>query len=84
MSTIKRRLRGENAARFLKEPVFRETLDACLRLVQTRWASTKPEDAQSRELLFHQFTAVHDFEDMLGNFVEDGKRAEREEEENGD
>ena len=84
MNTTERRLRGESAATLLKEPIYREAMDACLRLIQSNWASSDMMDSTKREMLYHQFTAVNQLEDMISNFVEDGTRAEREEAENGD
>ena len=84
MSTTERILRGESAATLINDPVYREAMDASLRFIQSRWAATDMEDSTAREMLYHQFTAVHTLDDMLNNFIEDGTRAEREEADNGD
>jgi hypothetical protein len=78
MSPHEKIVRGRQAAWLLDQEAFREVLDACLVHCQMLWANTAPDDPNSRELLFQQFTAVHSLEEMLKNFVEDGARAMRE------
>lgn len=78
MTRDERMARGRSAEWLLNQDIFAECMETCLRLIQTRWANSKPDDPASREVLFHQFTAVHDIEEMLRNFSEDGTRAENE------
>lgn len=78
MSPEERAHRGERAANLMDNLVFKEVTDACLRLIQSRWASSKETDAEGREMLFHQHQAIHQIEEMLNNFIEDGHRAEKE------
>lgn len=74
--------RGQQAEYLLDHEAYRNVMDACLVHCQMLWANTGIEDSVSRETYFHQFKAVHAIGEMLKNFVEEGLRADREE--NGD
>jgi hypothetical protein len=69
---------GQEAKNILENPVVVKAFNIILNDTYQQWISTKPEEKDSRENLYHQLVAALKFKQVLLNTMENGKLLEEE------
>jgi hypothetical protein len=69
---------GQEASMLLDNPVITNAFNVILNEGYQKWISTKPEDKEERESLYHGQIAALKFKQVLVNTMENGKLLEEE------
>jgi hypothetical protein len=67
--------RGEDAARILAEPLFKEAMEKVRSEVIAQWSAAPARDTQGREWLWQFYQVAAKFENTLVSVMETGKMA---------
>tara|TARA_R100001443_G_scaffold22280_2_gene34497 strand:+ start:514 stop:774 length:261 start_codon:yes stop_codon:yes gene_type:complete len=83
MTTKEEQIRdGQDAENILENPLIVNAFNQILNDGYQQWISTKSEDKDIRESLYHQQIAALKFKQVLINTMENGKLLEQERKEN--
>ena len=69
---------GQEASMLLDNPVMKNAFNVILNEGYQQWISTKPEEKDARETLYHSQVAALKFKQVLINTMENGKLLEEE------
>lgn len=69
---------GQEASMLLDNPVIKNAFNVILNEGYQQWISTKPEEKDARETLYHSQIAALKFKQVLVNTMENGKLLEEE------
>tara|TARA_R100001510_G_scaffold56959_1_gene63634 strand:+ start:47 stop:304 length:258 start_codon:yes stop_codon:yes gene_type:complete len=78
MSKEKQIQEGQEASMLLENPIITNAFNVILNEGYQKWISTKPEDKDERETLYHSQIACLKFKQVLVNTMENGKILEEE------
>ena len=69
---------GQQAKELIEHPLMTKAFNVILNEGYQQWISTKPEEKDVRETLWHSQTAALKFKQVLVNTMENGKLLEKE------
>lgn len=68
--------RGEKAKQILKDPLFKESLEACKQQILSAWEESPARDIEAREWLWKLYQASLRFEEIFKGYMDSGRIAE--------